>query len=74
MRFQIQASEGQINALAIQRVLLAVDAGLLINLDLFTGRLSVDGSIDEAKILQALEGLGYPAELIRPSDCCGGCS
>lgn len=74
MKFQIQALEGQIDALAIQRVLVAVDAGLLVNLDLFTGRLSVTGGIEEDQVLQALRGLGYRAGPISPSECCGGCS
>jgi hypothetical protein len=74
MKFQMQANEGQIDALAIQRALLAVDTGLLIDLDLFAGRLSVTGSIAEEKVLQTLKGLGYRAEPISPGDCCGGCS
>jgi hypothetical protein len=74
MKFQMQANEGQIDALAIQRALLAVNAGLLISLDLFAGRLSVTGSIAEEKVLQTLKGLGYRAEPIRSGDCCGGCS
>lgn len=74
MKFTIQAPEGQIDALAIQRALLSLDAGLMISLDLFTGRLRVAGGIEEDQVLRALNGLGYRAEPFSSSECCGGCS
>lgn len=73
MKFQIHAVEGQIDHLAIQRALLAVDESALINLDPFTGRLRIAGCIDEGQAIQALRGLGYRIEPITSSDCCGSC-
>ena len=74
MNFQIQAHEGQIDHMAIQRALLAVDEKVLIKLEPLTGRLRITGRLDEGEAIHALRGVGYRIEPITPSDCCGGCS
>jgi len=73
MNFQIHALEGQIDQLAIQRALMAVDESVIVNLDPFTGRLGIAGRLGEDEAILALRGAGYRIEPIAASECCGGC-
>ena len=73
MKFQIQAPEGGIDHLVVQRALLALDEGVAIKLDPFSGRLRIEGNISEGQAIKALLDVGYRIDLIAASDCCGSC-
>jgi hypothetical protein len=74
MKFQIHAHEGHIDQVAIQRALHAMDDSALISLDPISGRLRVAWRLEHEDVVRALLGIGYRAEPMAASDCCGGCS